>query len=1095
MNQTSRRKRRLVLFTALTGMLVLTSIGIFTTSADINVTNQPASEGRPITPAGSLVRDATTRQPAIGALPVDFVRSPDRDGADKKGRYLLAVNSGFGIQFNAATNRAQQSLSVIDLNAQPEPIVIQNVYFPAPQSVNVGVCFSPQAEADGSYTLYVSGGFENKIWTFRFRSGAPTPVTPVSPGPNTTVEAPFIDVSGFATSAPSPRYNGKRAPVYPAGLAISADGQTLFVANNLGDSLGVISDLRGARTLERFDLPGREGEHREGQDHFTYPYAVAAVPRRSPVARGASTLARNGTEKAYVSLWNDASIAVVDPGTVEEAQEQTRGASNAPDSSNGISTRVKAYIPVARHPTAMILNSRKSRLFVVNSDADSVSVIDTETDKEVERINVRLSENASLLGDSPEGLALSDDDATLYVANAHSNSVAVIRLSAQASAKGTIAGPASESASRSRVGGFIPTGQYPSAIAFAGGALFVGNGKGTGFENSSGVVNNSGRVPNAPNDRFPVGKGRGMGRGGQYSVSLVAGNISRIGEPDERALATYSQQVMRNNGLLGAARTKLFRGATPIKHVIYIIKENRTYDQVFGDIEHSGDGKPADGDATLAIFGRGEAARPRNGATQDVTPNHRELALRFGLLDRFFVNSEASPDGHNWSTAAFSSDYVDKAYRWDYGGRGRTYDYEGFNRLPNYSPMKDAPPLFRKPVEAADVTDYVSKFVPYLHNSRDVGEPESLYLWDACARAGLTYRNYGEFIGTLSEADVAAINANRAKPYPDLSQNVSALPTKKSLEGHYNAKSRNFDMSTPDSMTVESYRAAKESGATIDPAITNNNAKEQWRGNSRLGTWLEEFQGFVADREAGRPDRMPNLSMLRMSNDHTAGLAPGMPTPQFFVADNDYAIGRLVETVSNSPYWKDTAIFIVEDDAQDGPDHVDAHRSVSLVISAYNRPGALVHEFHNTVSLIRTMELLLGISPMNQLDATATPIDLFRDEADLRPYKAQLPNISFDNLMTAPARDAATAQWMKVSAAQDLTHADMADAGELNRIIWFSVRGASEPMPEIARLPAFDVLLVGIADEEEEEEKREKETEVAAIKQLRHRRQTSDPED
>ena len=288
-------------------------------------------------------------------------------------------------------------------------------------------------------------------------------------------------------------------------------------------------------------------------------------------------------------------------------------------------------------------------------------------------------------------------------------------------------------------------------------------------------------------------------------------------------------------------------------------------------------------------------------------------------------------------------------------------------------------------------------------------------------------------------------------------------------------------MSTPDSMTVDSYRAAKESGGTIDPVITNGNAKEQWRGNSRLGAWLEEFQGFVADREAGRPDRMPNFSMLRFSNDHTAGLAAGMPTPQFFVADNDYAVGRLVEAVSNSPYWKDTAIFILEDDAQDGPDHVDAHRSPALVISAYNRPGALVHEFHNTVSLIRTMELLLGIPPMNQLDATATPIDLFRDEADLRPYKAQLPNISLDNLMTAPARDAATARWMKLTAEQDMTHADMADPGALNRIIWFSVRGPGVPMPEVARLPAFDAMLVGIAEEEdeEEEEQRQKETEVA----------------
>jgi hypothetical protein len=175
----------------------------------------------------------------------------------------------------------------------------------------------------------------------------------------------------------------------------------------------------------------------------------------------------------------------------------------------------------------------------------------------------------------------------------------------------------------------------------------------------------------------------------------------------------------------------------------------------------------------------------------------------------------------------------------------------------------------------------------------------------------------------------------------------------------------------------------------------------------------------------------------------------------------------MVEAVSNSPYWKDTAIVVVEDDAQDGPDHVDAHRSVALVISAYNKPGALVHEFHNTVSLIRTIELLLGMEPMNQLDATATPINIFRAEADLRPYKALLPNVALDNLVTPPPRDAAMAYWMRRTEEQDLEHADMADPEILNRITWFSVRG-NIPMPEIARLPAFDAMRLGLQEEREE---------------------------
>ena len=975
---------------------------------------EPASQGRPITPAGTLVQDLTTRQPAVGALPVDLVRSPDKSGPGGEGRFLLAVNSGYGVQFNAAANRGQQSLAVIDLNAKPAA-VIQNVYFPSPQSVNVGVVFSPAPQEDGSYALYVSGGFENKIWIFRFQPDSQTPITPASPGPNTNVEAPFIDVTGFAFAANSPRYNSDRAPVYPTGIALSPDGNTLFVANNLGDSLGIIHDLRGTRKLTRVDL--RVSPEREG---FVYPYGVAVVPEQ------------NSGVKAYVTCWNENSVAVVRPG-----QPVSR-------------------LAVGRHPTVMLLNPARTRLYVANSNDDSVSVVDTKTDTEIERISVRLSEGVPP-GNSPEDLALRGDD--LYVANAHSNSVAVVELSAKARGEGS-------DEERSKVSGFIPSGQYPSAVAVVGQTIFIGNGKGTGVQNSSMVVDNSGRVPNAPNERFPAGSGRAGGQGGQYSAAIVVGNISAVNMPDDPALARYTQQVMRNIGLLGPRQTSLFAGRSPIKHVIYIIKENRTYDQVFGDVEKSGDGTKADGDASLAIFGAGAAAARANGQRQDITPNHRALALRFGLFDRFFVNSEASPDGHNWSTAAFSTDYVDKAFRWNYSRRGRTYDFEGFNRLPNYEPVRNAPSLFGPNATSDDVVNFMQRYVPYLNGARDVAEPETLYLWDAAARARLTCRNYGEFIATLSEADVAAIRSNRAKTYPDLTPTVSAFGTKKSLEGRFSRNYRNFDMDTPDSMTVDSYRAVRESNSSVSALINDAHSDSRFRGNSRLGVWLDEFQKFVAERSAGN-DTFPHLSILRLSNDHTDGIAARKPTPQFYVADNDYALGLLVEAVSNSPYWKDTAIVVVEDDAQDGPDHVDAHRSVALLISAYNRPGALIHEFHNTVSLIRTIELLLGIEPMNQLDATATPINIFRAEPDLRPYKVLLPNVALDNLITPPARDAATAYWMQRTAEQDLAHADMADPEVLNRIIWFSVKG-NTPFPEIARLPAFDAMRLGLQEEREE---------------------------
>ncbi len=1041
----SNSRSRSTSLVALLGIIasLLTTAFLLRSAASVTVQSQFATEGRPITPAGALVMDVTTRQPAVGALPVAFVRSPDKTGPDGLGRYLIAVNSGYGVQFNSATNKAQQSLAVIDLNARPAPAVIQNVWFPTPQSVNVGLVFAPRAEQDGTFALYASGGVENKIWVFRFRPGASVPVTPPSHGPNTSVEAPFIDVNGFATSANSPRYNDNHAPVYPTGLAMSPDGDTLYVANNLGDSLGIISNIRNARNLTRVDL------HRSGSAQSMYPYGVVAL------ARGSSD-----TAKVYVSCWADASISMID--TSKPGQPA-------------------ASIQVDRHPTAMILNSTGTRLYVANSDADSISVIDTAADREIERINVKLGESG-FVGGSPESVALSSDGSTMYVANAHANAIAVVALSAKARGAAAARGEKEEREDwrdndRSKVRGFIPTGQYPSAVAVVVRTVFVGNGKGTGFRNSSVSVDNSGFVPNMPNDRFPAGTGRSE-RGGQYSLSLISGNISAIAEPDERALAAYTQQVMRNDGLIGSPRARLFQGPSPIKHVIYIIKENRTYDQIFGDVAQSGDGHAADGDPSLAIFGAGDAAKLPGGTAQNITPNQRALALRFGLFDRFFVNAAASPEAHNWCTAAFSSDYVDKAYRWSYSSRGRPYDYEGFNRMPEFGMSRNAPQLFSGAVSADDLSKFLRHYIPYLNGARDVAEPETLYLWDAAARAGLTYRNYGEFVGTVSEANLASVNTNRQRSYPDISPTVLAVPTKKSLEGHCSSTFRNFDLRTPDAMTPDSYRAAKEATRWTDNVITRNNEDPRFRGTSRLGEWLEEFRGFVADIDAGKPDRMPNFSIMKLSSNHTTGLTADSPTPQFWVAENDYAVGYLVEAVSNSPYWKDTAIFVVEDDAQDGPDHVDCHRAPVLVISAYNRPGAVVHEFHTTVSLIRTMEILLGMQPMNQLDASAAPIDIFRDQADLRTYKATLPDVALNNLMV-PARAAGNttqAYWMKRTAEQDLAHADMADPRVMNEIIWYSVRGGSTPMPGIARLPAFDALREGIAEQQEKQEETKRRT-------------------
>src|SRR5213078_67370 len=536
---------------------------------------EPAGEGRPITPAGALVIDAATHLPAVGAMPMAMLGSPDALGHGGKGRYLLVVNSGFGVQFSEETNRAQQSIAVIDLNATPEPLVIQNIYFPTPQSANVGLALSPAANAGGAFDLYVSGGFENKVWIFRFDPKTAPPVQPESPGPDTKVTAPSFEISKPGEVS-SKDYNKGKAALYPTGLPVTSDGAILVTANNLGDSVTIVRNLRGTRKMERVDL------HHAGKlSENIYPYGVVVL--------GSGKNAR-----AYVSCWNDSSVAVIPLG--------------------GKSV-VRKYIPVDRHPTAMISNAEGTRLFIANSNADSVSVIDATSDQEIERIDVRLAEDA-LPGASPEGVALSEDEKTLYVANAHSNAVAMVELSEKVRG-GKITEKMSE-VSKSKILGFIPTGQYPSAIAVADGKIFVGNGKGTGFESSSMRVNNSGRTPNPPNAAFPPNKEKNR-QGGQYSGSIVSGNISMVPLPDGPALAHYTQQTMQNDGLIDFAPPKLFAGKIPIKHVIYIIKENRTYDQVFGDVKTSGDGHAADGEPAFAIFGNGATAQRPDGTAQIIT--------------------------------------------------------------------------------------------------------------------------------------------------------------------------------------------------------------------------------------------------------------------------------------------------------------------------------------------------------------------------------------------------------------------------------------------------------------------------------------------
>ncbi len=499
-----------------------------------------ALQGRPLVPAGDLVVDRTTGRPAVGAMAMNLVRSPDASGPKGGGRYLVAVNSGFGVAFDADTNNIQQSLQVIDLSLRP-PQVIQNVYFPAPQSASVGAVFDRRPDTQGLYWLYVSGGVENLVWRFRFDPQAEVPILDTSPGPGTRVEASSISVEGFARQAPSPRYHGNRAPVYPLGIDLSPDGETLYVANNLADNLGIVSGLSGLRELERVDL-------RPSRRIAAQPYDVVVAPHTDG-------------HHVFVSLWATAEVVRVDPQRLSQPPVR---------------------INVARHPTEMVVSADGSRLYVVNSNADTVSVIDTAAGREVERIHTGLVEEGGLIGASPEGLALSGDGARLYAANAHAATVAVIELSRLARGLPDNDEHDEQEERRSEVIGFIPTGLYPSALAVADGRLFVANGKGTGFESSSQVVSDTGLYPNAPNESYPVRDNRPSG---QDIKSLTAGNLSILSEPAGPDLAAYTQTAMQANGLLGEHKTSLFDGPSPIRHVIYVIKENRTYDQVFGDLK------------------------------------------------------------------------------------------------------------------------------------------------------------------------------------------------------------------------------------------------------------------------------------------------------------------------------------------------------------------------------------------------------------------------------------------------------------------------------------------------------------------------------
>ena len=568
----------------------------------------------------------------------------------------------------------------------------------------------------------------------------------------------------------------------------------------------------------------------------------------------------------------------------------------------------RSRIEVGRHPSAMLM--RGGRLYVASASTDTIAVVDVGSQKVIHRL-ADPPPAGPHEGSTPNALMTSSDGKKLFVAEADNNAVAVFDL-----------------ATRKMIGR-IPTDWYPSALARSDGTIIVVNAKGRGT---------------APNPDAPQADKTLRPQSRSYTLAQLDGTVMEFAERlDSRLL---SLRVAVANGW-NAARTQ--PKYPPFRHVIYIIKENRTYDQVFGDVA------AGDGDRSLLFF------------DASVSPNHHALAERFGLFDRFFCNAEVSPDGHNWSTAAYATDYTEKTIPNVYGGgRGRSYDFEGTNRG------------------------------QLIADDDDAASPANGYLWNLAIRKRITLRNYGEFVIRGDEA---------GRPEPLVAEKSALAP-----------------------YTCPDYPG-------FDLNVTDQH---------RLDIWMREFQQHVKNAD------LPALEIVRLPSDHTWGASAGKPTPRAYMADNDLALGRMIEALSNSPYWRDTVVFALEDDAQDGPDHVDSHRSLLLTISAYSKPG-VIHRFVNTTDVLATIEEILGLDAMSQFDHYGRPLrTIFAAEPDLRPYTRLTPVVDLNE--KNPQSPAG-----KESALLDFSREDVADEDRFNRVLWRAIKGESVPYPGPTRgaLPAL----------------------------------------
>jgi sugar lactone lactonase YvrE len=735
-----------------------------------------------------------------------------------------------------------------------------------------------------------------------------------------------------------------RDVTYPAGLSVGMSGgaERILVACNHSDEAILLNSSDG-EVIHRFDLS-------------TFHRIPASLPY--------TTVMTSDGRRGFVSLWNASAVAELDL----------------------VAGQVRRVIPLSKpsallaggsHPTALLLSRDDSRLFVALTNHDEIDVLDTASGKVLYALSTKLA-GQTYGGSDPESLALSADEKTLFSANAISDSVGVFDLTHL-----SVGHPL-------QALGFIPTEWYPTVVAATSKDLLIASAKGRG----SG--------PNPTHKKGPNGEPQFL-----YNPAMTNGSLARIPLAElQEKLSSWTQQVAVTNAAQGNGdRISFADGENKIRHVIYIIKENRTYDQVFGDLAE------ANGDPSLVMYG------------EEITPNQHKLARQFGILDNFYDSGDVSGDGHIWSTSASISDYVEKTWPIGYRNHEHTYDSEGT--------MLDGIPA--------------DEALPY------AGEPTGGFLWKNLANHDVSYRHYGEFI-----VSKWCNGATEGEPPPSggapqvFDQTCTRAVIKKgqSLEknvGDPHGSPSPYPWDIP--VLAKNVASQEELREHFDPLFPD--FELDYPDQLRVDEFLNEFGAFVVSRKTGK-DPMPQFILLRLPNDHTAGLRKGMPRPAASVADNDLAVGRVVDAVSHSPYWDDTAILILEDDAQNGPDHVDSHRSIALVVSKYSplphphgdQQGSFVnHTFYTTINMIRTIESLLGVPAMNANDSRAAVMaPLFSGPGTQPAFTADYRNR--DNGLIYEMN---TKEW-KAGKNLDFSHADAADSVVLNKFLWQDRMGDT-PMP------------------------------------------------